>query len=299
MRERTLLALSTEPDRFFFPQSNLRRMVLLLPLVLFWLLAGTNLWAEAIINLPSEFGAVVYQTQDSSPTQLFIIANSHRSMITGANGDDTLQAQIETFKICEWLIRRRQAAMLLPEGFFGSQPTSYPTSVHDEWLDSATLSRWLADTSSFVNAELLLHEQYGITLQQVEDPDLYRNVRDALLASQVDDTQQRLILDAQVESLQKRRSDAILRRATALSQSNSLNNDMPKSSILTIGLAHLDHILDFIESGQGQPPANGIDGTNLSNLPLLSNSAKRSVGITVIVPQSLIKNLPLELASRI
>ena len=293
MREKTLSPLSTEPERFFFPQSILCRMVVLLALVLPCLLWGTNLRAESITDLPSEFGTVVYQTQGSAPAQLFIIANSHRSMIGGANGDVTLQAQVQTFQICEWLIRRRPVAMLLPEGFFGSRPATNPSAGSEEWLDSATLTRWLADTSSFVNAEILLHQQYGINLQQVEDRVLYQKVRDALLASQVDDTQQGLILDGQIESLQKHRSTVILQRAKALSQSNSQNSDVPQSFILTIGLAHLYDILEVIESDEIQTPANDIAGVNLSYVPVSSTSDKPSVGITVIVPQSLLERLPL------
>lgn len=294
MRGKTLLPFSTEPDRFFFLQSNLCRVVVLLTLVLSSLLGGTNLRAESIIELPSELGTVVYQTQGNNAAQLFIIANSHRSTISGANGDATLQAQVETFQICEWLIRRQQVALLFPEGFFGRRTAINPTAVPDEWLDSATLTSWLADTSSFVNAEILLHEQYGINLQQVEDRELYQNVRDALLASRGDDPHQGLLLNSQIESLQKRRSAAILQRATALSQSSSLGSDVPKSSILTIGLAHLGDILEFIASGEVQPLANDIAGVTFSYAPVSSNPDNRSVGITVIVPHSLLESLPLD-----
>ncbi len=293
MHGKTLIPLSTEPDRFFFLQLNLYRVVRL-TLVLFWLLGGAKLRAEAIVDLPSEFGSVVYQTRSNAPAQLFIIANSHRSIISGANGDATLQAQVETFQICEWLIRRRSVAMLLPEGFFGSRTTTRPDTVPDEWLDSATLTSWLADTSSFVNAEILLHEQYGINLQQVEDRELYQNVRDALLGSQGDDTSQGVTLHGQIEALQKRRTIAILKRATALSQSGGLGSDVPKSSILTIGLAHLGDILEFIASGEVQPPANDMAGANLSFVPVSSKPDKRAVGITVIVPHSLLESLSPE-----
>lgn len=299
MRERTLFLAPTEQTGFSFVQSTLCRMVTLSALVLFWVLAGSNLRAESIVDLPSEFGTVVFQTQGNTPAQLFIIANSHRSTISGDNGDATIQAQVETFQICEWLIRRRQVAMLLPEGFFGNRPATRPAAGPEEWLDSATLTRWLSDTSSFVNAEILLHEQYGINLQQVEDRELYQNVRDALLASQGDDIHQGLLLHGQIESLQKRRSAAILQRATALSQSGSLSGDVPKSSILTIGLAHLGDILEFIASDEVQPPANDIAGANLSYVPVSSNPDKRSIGITVIVPHSLLERLPPEPGNRI
>ena len=297
MRDQTLSPISTEPARFISLHSNLCPMATLVTLVLLWLLAATNLRAESSIDLPSALGAVVYQTPGDGPTQLFIIANSHRSMITGANGEETLQAQVETFQIGEWLIRRGQVAMLLPEGFFGRRPAIPPAAVHDECLDGATLTRWLSDTSSFVNAEILLHEQYGIYLQQVEDRELYNNVREALLASQVDDEQPWAVLDGRLESLQKRRSAAIVQRATELSQSNSLSGDVPGNAILTIGLAHLGDILAYIKSGETQLAARPMTGAGLPSAPVSLDSYKRPVGITVIVPHCLLESLPPELGN--
>ena len=294
MRNQTLPPISIEPARFFSLQANLCRMAML---ALLWLLVGTNLRAESSIDLPAELGAVVYQTSGDAATQLFIIANSHRSTITGANGVDTLQAQVETFQIGEWLVRRQQVAVLLPEGFFGSRPATRPAVVDNAYLDGAILTRRLSDTSSFVNAELLLHEQYGINLQQVEDRELYQKVRDALRAGRLDDGQSRATLDGRLESLQKRRSAAILQSATVLSHSNSLGSDVPRNAILTIGLAHLGDILAFIDSGEIQAPALPMTDAGLPSASVSLDPYQRPVGITVIVPHCLLESLPPELVN--
>lgn len=271
--------------------SGFTRALILLGLL--WLQLGTNALAATATDLPSEFGAVVFQTNHDAPTQLFIIANSHRSVVTGANGADTLQAQIETFRIGEWLIRRRQVALLLPEGFFGSWTVAEPATLSDTSFDGATLARWLTDTSEFVNAEMLLHKYYGIGLEQIEDRELYRHVLESLSAASDAPGAMGSLIDGRLEYLQKCRSAAILQGVPAvLEQAKRQGRGAPASAMLTIGLAHLGDIIEFIESGEIHIPAMSTSGANLPAVQVPLDLFKSPTGITVIVPHSLLEKLP-------
>ena len=271
-------------------RSGFTRALILLGLA--WLLSGADALASTA-DLPGEFGAVVFQVNHDAPTQLFIIVNSHRSVVTGANGADTLQAQIETFRIGEWLIRRRQVALLLPEGFFGSWTTAEPAAVSEVGFDGATLARWLADTSDFVNAEMLLHKHYGIDLEQIEDRELYRNVRESLRAGSDAAGDMGSADDGRLAYLQKCRSAAILQGVPAvLAQANRRGHGAPASAMLTIGLAHLGDIIEFIESGEIHIPAMRTSGADLPAVQAPLDLFKSPTGITVIVPQSLLEKLP-------
>jgi len=278
-----------------------RAAVLALLLSLVWLVAGTPLRAipaadsaaESIGGeLPAELGTVVYRVRGDAPVQLYIVANSHRSVITGANGADTLQAQVETFRIGEWLIRHRQLDLLLPESYFGQCPDSAPSVARPTPLDHATLVQRLADTATFVNAELLLHEHYGIGLRQVEDQDLYDRTRELLHASF---TAARLDpgFDGRLAYLQKCRSAALLQGVpAALTQLARPGTEAASGALLTIGMAHLDDILEFIKAGEVHIPAPPAASAKLPAVQSQLTLRDIPVGITVIVPHSLLGSLP-------
>ena len=57
------------------------------------------------IPIPDEYGTVVFQERPDLPNQIYIVGQCHRSGVTGANHELTIQAQAEIFRIGEWLIR--------------------------------------------------------------------------------------------------------------------------------------------------------------------------------------------------
>ncbi|MCM2264601.1 MAG: hypothetical protein NDI73_05350 [Desulfuromonadales bacterium] len=293
---------------FSFPRSVPGRLLVLALIWLAWLLAGTPLRAASLADataadtggeLPSELGTIVYRVRGDAPLQLYIVASSHRSAASGANGADTLQAQVETFRIGEWLIRNGQIGLLLPESFFGQQADVAPVAAGQAPLDSATLMLRLGDTATFVNAELLLHEQYGIGLLQVEDRELYRHTQQLLHAGLTSAACLDPSFSARLANLQKRRSAAFLQGApAALAQLSPPVSGTAPGALLTIGLAHLGDILEFLESGTVCIPAPPAGDAELpavqASLTLLANP----VGITVIVPPALLDNLPGTVADR-
>jgi hypothetical protein len=241
-------------------------------------------FAEAT-GLPGELGKIVYQKNPESNIQLFIIGNSHRSSASGENGSDTVPAQVQTYRIAEWLISQHQVELLLPEGFFGRQErTGIPDAIirHDD----PTLEEALTDTSTFINADLLLHRNYGMTLHQVEDRDLYRHVREFLHSGLKSGERLLAPFGLELEYLQERRSAAILQKIPAVINAEYRQGHIAQPrAILTIGMAHLDEMIKFLEAERIEVLAPPIGASGFQDYREVLNLVAQEVGVTVIVPR--------------
>ena len=253
--------------------------------------------AAETIDLPTQLGRVVYRQNPSSPIQLFIVADSHRSSLTGANGSSTVRVQLETFRIGAWLIDQQQVELLLPEGFFGRwRGTATPASA--DRPDDAALLAQLADTTTFVNAELLLHRSFGVALAQVEDPELYRHTSQLLRAG----LETGAVLDPGYEPtltyLQQRRLAAILQGAPAAIEAAFRQGsiDRPRA-MLTIGQAHLGDLLRMLRGGEIHIPAPQPENTLFPPLDQTLQLRAAGIGVAVIVPPTLAEGQGLLLAS--
>lgn len=282
------------PSPFFL--STLILGLILLGILSLW--SGTS-WADSAVlktgsgfanaaGLPGELGKIVYQQNPDSAIQVFIIGNSHRSSASGANGSHTVPAQVQTYRIAEWLIRQQQVELLLPEGFFGRKEGkgTFEATVR---LDDPTLEETLSDMSTFINADLLLHRNYGIALHQVEDRDLYRNAREYLLSGLQSDAHLRAPFGLELEYLQERRSAAILQKIPAVINDAYCQGRIAQPrAILTIGMTHLDEMIKFLKRGRIEIPAPSIGTSGFTphseTLELLANQ----VGVTVIIPRALL-----------
>ena len=238
-------------------------------------------------GLPADLGQIVYRTAAPAGRRIYIIANGHRSALSGANAAATVQAQLETFRIGEWLIRQRQVGLLLPEGFFGRMVET--AAVSNAGLDSGSLRSALEDRSQFVNAELLLHNNYGICLEQVEDRELYRSTKETLRVSRGQEIASALKSRLQLGALQTRRTAAILQSAPRVVDTAYRQGRISTpNAMLTLGLAHLNDIVTFLKAGAIRfgplHTAYRDFPAEESGLELL----KREVGVTVIVPRSLV-----------
>ena len=244
--------------------------------------------SAAVAGLPGDLGVIVYQKNPERPLQVFIIGNSHRSSASGENGIHTVPAQVQTYRIAEWLIRQHQVELLLPEGFFGRQER---TGIFDATvrLDGATLEETLTDTATFINADLLLHRNYGIGLHQVEDRDLYRNARDYLFTGLQNGTSWRVPFGPELAYLQERRSAAILQKIPAVINAEYRQGHIAQPrAILTIGMTHLDEIIKFLETERIEIPAPQLGG---SGFPAYSENLEQwaeEIGVTVIVPRAIL-----------
>jgi hypothetical protein len=253
--------------------------------------------AAETIDLPTKLGKVVYRQNLSSPIQLFIVADSHRSSLTGANGSSTVQVQLETFRIGAWLIDREQVELLLPEGFFGRWQGTTAAAPADRLDDAALLAR-LADTTTFVNAELLLHRSFGVALGQVEDRELYRRTGQLLR----DGLETGAVLDPGYEPtltyLQQRRLAAILQGAPAAIEAAFRQGsiDRPRA-MLTIGQAHLGDLLRMLRGGEIHIPAPQPGNPLFPPLDQTLQLRAAGIGVAVIVPSALAERQGLLLAA--
>jgi hypothetical protein len=240
------------------------------------------------LAFPPDLGEIVYRQNGESSVQIFIIVNSHRSSGTGGNGPGTVQAQVETFRIGEWLIGQEQIALLLPEGFFGREATAPPVPGVPVCLNGEELAAELTDTSAFVNAELLLHRNYGIGLQQIEDLTLYRQTRDRLRTGLTGTARLEPGFAAGLDYLQKRRLAAILQNIPeAIEGEYRLGRIVRPKAMLTIGMAHLPDLIDYLETGRIQLPVPATEDQGFESLNAELELVRQAMGVTIIVPRAL------------
>jgi hypothetical protein len=280
------------------------RNLIALLLGLFCLLCGSPLQAGQVLSagagaaltsgFPSDLGKIVFRQNTDSPCQVYIVANSHRSPITGANNAFTVQAQIETFRIGEWLIRERQLGLILPEGFFGKWDSADVVWERMTLFDGKILEDKLADSTVFINAEILLHQNYGIGLRQVEDRELYGTVKKTLYGGLKNGAVLSPSYGRELEYLQESRSAAILQRVPGVIEAEfGEGNMMMPRVMLTIGLAHLDEIVKFLKEGEIQIPIPQTSKNDCQVFGPELELLKKKIGVTVIVPQVLIEKFEI------
>ncbi|MGK2905184.1 MAG: hypothetical protein ACSLFH_02400 [Desulfuromonadales bacterium] len=240
-------------------------------------------------GLPNEYGRVIFQKNQDATNQIFIIGQSHRSGVNGKNGQHTVQAQMEIYRIGEWLIRQKKVELLLPEGFFqkgvvqnDAQDRPYANYAPDT-LDSERLRSMLQDTRQFVSADTLLSDQYPLRLGQVEDEELYQTVSQLMrkLGNRNKDLNRANF--EELNDYQRKRTAIMLRNIPFAVESVFQRGDIEnKHAIFTIGIAHIADILEFFHAKTGKIAGND---------DLLSSAAfdflEEGYGVTVILPKSL------------
>lgn len=237
-------------------------------------------------DFPVEFGEIVYQTPETNGPRIYIIANGHRSAVSGAGNAAVVESQIETFRIGEWLINQSRIELLLPEGFFGEWPGKSSDTQRN--VDDTSLRTRLADRSVFVNAELLLHERFGIGLNQVEDRALYRQARDLLRISMSSSSLISSEVHNELEYLQKLRTINLLKKAPEVVDA-ALKNGLisAPNAMVTIGLAHLDDLIAYLEADEIKLAELTTPAQVYPRQQEKLELSNREIGITVIVPKSL------------
>jgi hypothetical protein len=258
-------------------------------------IAGTSaaqLQTAYELFVPAEYGEIVYQKNGHLPQQIFIIGQSHRSALTGQAGSDTVKVQAEIYRIGEWLIREKKVGLLLPEGFFQSVPNEN-VSLADAAretirLDNQTLEAELSDTRRFVNADLLLNASYNIRLGQIEDEQLYRDIRHLLREARQENS---LSVLAKLDGLQEERTTVMLQNIPDVVEeafrTGRIDN---RKAMFTIGLAHVGEIINVLQRGSLRlPPAkSGLTEGELGETTL--KLLEQGYGVTVIIPRTLAEN---------
>ncbi len=247
------------------------------------------------LSLPSSYGRVVYSYNATSPNTVYVIGISHRDSRNRLNGSDTVKTQAEVYKIGEWLNRTRNLNLLLPEGFFGAPDThNDPGQVRPgPALDDDALVKTLANTSHFINAEMLLMEQFHMLACQVENQRLYNDVLNLVfkLEETHDDPAAALSLKMQIDRLQEKRTAAILQNIPTVIETEFQEGMIKnKNALFTIGLNHIATIINYLKNNtvHSQPHLSAVsskngscDGMNLKN---------KGFGVIVIIPRTLLQD---------
>ena len=253
--------------------------------------------------VPAQYGEIIYRVNEKSPSQLFVIGMSHRDSLTRRNGSQTSRVQAEIYKIGEWLIHNRELELLLPEGYFAGKGRKIENENLNVALekksdcpapvDMDTLEEILSDNRTFVNAEMLLRDNYpSLKIRQVEDRALYETARKRIteLIDQKNSCDY-LLLRSELDYLQERRTAAILQRIPGIVNEEFQQGHIKgRVAILTIGMYHAHKIIRYLNDHKItvysplDKSSKGEDYTAELNLE------KEKFGVTVILPRTLVDN---------
>ncbi len=274
---------------------SFKKPFFLLLILSFFLLGIPLSTAQTNLILPPQYGKVIYQLDEKSPNQLFIIALSHRDTLTCLNGDNTSKVQAEVYKIGDWLIHHQGLELLLPEGFFKGTSTRKNISAPDAssscaLLDIKVLEERLSNNKAYVNAEMLLKETHPLRLRQVEDKKLYDAVRNNLvnLVRCRNDSSEYSILNSKLDYLQERRTAAMLQKVPEIIDDEFQQGSIKsRKAILTVGMYHLHDIIRYLSENRItiHAPLPASDETKDYHSEL--NILKEHFGVSVILPKTL------------
>jgi hypothetical protein len=254
---------------------------------------------QEYLDMPLEYGEVIYRINAQSPKQLYIIGISHRDPDSGANSGTTVQTQMEIFRIGEWLKKNQQLNLLLPEGYFKGNKTS-PSDLqaalqainpfHPGKLENSFLQEKLAADKPFINAEMLLMEHHSIRACQVEDRKTYDAVRTSLGKLRTAKAQPSESADniAELRYLQEVRTAQLLQNIPAVIEDEFHNGSIGnRTALFTIGLNHIKDIFRYIENdGISIVPPSALN-IQPDILKTKLNLLKTGYGVTIIIPRTL------------
>ncbi len=249
------------------------------------------------MDMPFEYGEVIYHTNTKSPKQLYIIGISHRDPDSGANNSTTVQTQMELFHIGEWLKKTRNLNLLLPEGYFNDcRSSNIPSGVQaikalDSYsLDNRFLEEKLEADAPFMNAEMLLMEYRSFHACQVEDRNVYNAVRSSLGRLKKSEGQpfESASNIAELRYLQEKRTAQLLQNIPAVIEDEVHRGFTGnQSALFTIGLSHIEDIIRYIEN-KSIYISSPADSTGLPDvLERKLNLLNSGYEITIIIPRTL------------
>lgn len=256
-----------------------------------------------LTRIPPDYGEIIYQYNQKSSNQLFIIGTSHRDSLTRMNGRDTPRVQAEVYKIGEWLIQNGGVKLLLAEGFFRNGPEKIEKEMkrntlekgnkEPESLDLKALEKKLGDNKTFVNTEILLKENYPLYLKQIEDRTLYFAVSRGIqkLVNCRNNPGDYLLVKSELDYLQDRRTAALLQKIPeAIQDEFSQGNIGDRKAFLTIGMNHIYNIIKYLSENRiaiCSPPFASIQCEDyIAEL----NLVKENFGVCIILPRTLVKD---------
>ena len=251
--------------------------------------------------LPDDYGKVVCRYNEGSPNQVYIIGIAHRDSLTRSNENRTPRVQAEVYKIGEWLIQNQGIELLLPEGFFSVYPKkpaekkarSGSLAVASQQGGMEALERRFSDDRQFLNAEMLLKENFPLLLRQVEDKDLYQaafeNIR--LLVEARGNQEKSYLARSELDYFQKKRVGTMLQRIPAIVDDEFRQGNIDnRRAVFTIGLSHVSDILKYLEQRKITVLSPLFAQAKYDDYIDELKLTKEDFGISVIIPRSLIND---------
>ena len=117
-------------------------------------------------------------------------------------------------------------------------------------LDFGDLEKRLADNRTYVNAEMLLKQDYGLRTRQIEEKILYDGVHDAIckLPTKGTPSCDFLPLKSQLDYLQEKRVAAMLQKIPGVVDEEFQHSNIKnKRALFTIGISHVPQIIKISE----------------------------------------------------
>lgn len=294
--------LSTGKKHYFCPVGQLLSFSLFIFFSFLTLFQGNSHSAEVEpCVLPKDYGKVVCRFNDKSANQLYVIGIAHRDSLTRSNGSLTPRVQAEVYKIGEWLIQNQKVELLLPEGFFTVYPKNRAEGiVRNGSLPAAPregnmelLEQRFSDDRHFVNAEMLLKEDFPLLLRQVEDKDLYQAVSDniRLLAASKGSMEKNFQIRSELDYHQKKRVGTMLQRIPGIVNKEFRERHIDnKKALFTIGLSHIADIIRYLEERKITVLSPLFTAVKYEDYIDELNLAKEDFGISVIIPKTLVSD---------
>jgi hypothetical protein len=252
------------------------------------------------LSIPRELGDVVFRYNEHSTNQLFIIGMNHRDAITKMNGSSTAKAQADAYRIGEWLVQNEGIELILPEGFFEKKKgTVTKAAVSDRTAASAravqvsdrrSIEEQLADHKTYVNAEMLLRQNFLLQIQQVEDEALYDAVGERLLKLSTGSFSfyDSLCLKSEIDYLQERRTAAMLQNIPETIEKEFREGTIKsKKALFTIGLSHIPEVVNYLNQNRIAVYCPLHTSLTSGNYIADLNIAKADFGVTIIIPRTI------------
>lgn len=244
-----------------------------------------------------EYGEVIYQCNEESPNQVFIIGMSHRDSLTRLNGSNTSRVQAEVYKIGDWLVHQRGVELLLPEGFFLKKPPKMEKIQSEAEkksncpkLDIKTIEGMLSKNDTFINAELLLKTYHSLRMRQVEDERFYSDVHQAIqkLVNSGSNACDYLAIKSELDYLQERRTAAMLQKIPGLVEDEfQQGNIRNRKAIFTVGMSHLHKIIEYLNENRIRIYCPLVANHKGENYVVALSLQREKFGVFVILPSTL------------
>ena len=155
------------------------------------------------------------------------------------------------------------------------------------------LERRFSDGRQFVNAEMLLKENFPLLLRQVEDRDLYQavfeNIR--LVAESKGSMEKTFLIRSELDYHQKKRVGTMPQRIPAIVndefQQGNIDN---KRALFTIGLSHISDIIRYVEDRKITVLSPLFTPAKYDDYIDELKVTKEDFGISVIIPKTLVSD---------